>query len=120
VLIHLGWCTQVLAVQVEQGMKNGQKIKFSSEGNHTPGQVWCGVHMLLCVGLTSFVVWGRQILPTRSTSRVLKCCLTHHRPTSLPRQAPCDVVFVVQQREHPVFTRKGPHLIVKQVPKFHM
>jgi len=55
---------KILEVNVDKGMKNGQKIKFSGEADEAPGTI------------------------------------------------PGDVVFVVQEREHEVFKRKGADLVV--------
>jgi DnaJ family protein A protein 2 len=54
---------KVLEVNIEKGMKNGQKIKFSSEADEAPGTI------------------------------------------------PGDVVFVVQEKEHERFKRKGADLV---------
>ena len=54
---------KVLEVNVEKGMKNGQKIKFAGEADEAPDTI------------------------------------------------PGDVVFVVQEREHEVFKRKGADLV---------
>ena len=67
-----GYCVKmkkerkILKVGIEKGMKNGQKIKFTDEGDQKPG------------GL------------------------------------PGDVIFVVQLKDHAVFTRKGPHLFMNK------
>lgn len=57
---------KVLEVNIEKGMKNGQKIKFADEADELPGTV------------------------------------------------PGDVVFVVQEKDHDVFKRKGADLLCMQ------
>jgi DnaJ family protein A protein 1 len=57
--------SKVLEVHIDKGMKDGQKIVFSGEGDQEPGMT------------------------------------------------PGDIIIVIDEEEHPVFTRKGLHLYIR-------
>lgn len=84
---------KVLEVGVEKGMQNGQRITFPGEADEAVSQVFSILLALVQV----------------------ECFLTilHRFLFCQPDTVTGDIVFVLQQKEHPKFKRKGDDLFVE-------
>ena len=70
---------------MERGMQHNQKIVFRGEADEAVRMWLASALALVCATADS------------------------HARTAQPDTIPGDIIFVIQQKEHPVFKRKGMH-----------
>lgn len=89
---------KVLEVHVEKGMQNSQKITFPGEADEAVSQAMRDVTFFF---LSLFISSYPRGLILRRCYSVQPDCITG------------DIVFVLQQKEHPKFKRKGDDLFLE-------
>jgi len=87
---------KVLEVIVEKGMQNGQRITFPGEADEAVSQWIICIHLYIRDSQNNFFL---RVLPSFLFLQ--------------PDTVTGDIVFVLQQKEHPKFKRKGDDLFVE-------